>query len=446
MNMPIISKLLKRSGQRRLWEQSRELLRQEGGATAIVAALLFPVVIGGMGLGAETGYRYMSQRTLQHAADASVHAAAVRKRAGDAKAGVEAAALHIARSGGLPQANGTLVLNMPPASGAKIGDRDSVEVLLTETQPALFSSIFRKEPYLLQARAVASLSGGSQACVLALSRSAPGAVTVSGSTDVKLNGCDVASNSTAADAFLMSGTSAALSARCVYAVGGAVTTSGLSLSGCPGVQQYAPVTPDPYASVPEPAVTGTCLGKNVGSPNTTTNLTPSENHPSGVKSMRFCGGLDVKGTVNFGPGLYIIEGGDFTINSGNVDSSSVAELRGQGVTFYFTGGGRARLSGNGVLRLAAPTSGPFSGILFFGSRSATGVSHQINGASGSTIQGALYFPASQVNYRGSSTTSGGCTQIVAAQVTFSGNSTLASDCTNAGTEPVMTNQIISLVE
>ena len=37
------------------------------GSVAVVAALLFPVLIGGMGLGAEVGYWYVTQRRLQHA-------------------------------------------------------------------------------------------------------------------------------------------------------------------------------------------------------------------------------------------------------------------------------------------------------------------------------------------------------------------------------------------
>ena len=48
---------------------SREFRRDAGGAAAVVAAVLFPVLIGGMGLSAETGYWYMKHRKLQHAAD-----------------------------------------------------------------------------------------------------------------------------------------------------------------------------------------------------------------------------------------------------------------------------------------------------------------------------------------------------------------------------------------
>jgi hypothetical protein len=279
------------------------------------------------------------------------------------------------------------------------------------------------------------LTQKAKACILALSPTVPGAVTVSGSTQLNLNGCDVASNSSTSDSLLMDGT-AKLTTGCAFTVGEAVTTTGLTLTQCPEVKESSPPIIDPYASVAEPAVTGSCRNRNVGTPGGSTTLAPSENHPSGVKSMRFCNGLDVKGNVTFGPGLYIIEGGSLTINGGDLASSAVAELAGSGVTFYFTNGGVPRIGGNAKLQLSAPTSGPFAGILFFGSRDAAGVTHQIRGTSDSTLQGALYAPASKVDFSGNSKTTGGCTQIIGRLVTVSGDSRLGSSCETAGTQDI----------
>lgn len=430
----------------KLGHSCARLGRDERGAVAIVAAIVFPVVIGGMGLGAETGYWYLTQRKLQHAADVSAHAAGVRKRAGDQKAQIDVAALHIAGQTGFSSSIGTIVVNDPPVSGSKAGKSGSMEVILTHVHARLLSAIFSDEPVTIRTRAVASIvSGGSQGCVLALARTAPGAVTVSGSTAVDLKGCDVASNSNAADAFLMSGSTASLSSGCVYAVGQAVTTSNLKLTQCPAVKEYAPVVRDPYASVPEPAAVGACTNSNVGSPSSSTTLTPSDNHPSGVKSMRFCKGLDLKGNVTFGPGLYIIEGGDLNINGGNVDSSSLVQLSGSGVTFYFTGSASLKLNNKATLNLSAPTSGPFSGILFFGSRTNAATQH-INGSAASVMQGAIYMPASNLLFNGNSATTGGCTQVIGRTVTFSGNSSLGSSCENAGTRRIETNETVALVE
>lgn len=425
---------------------SREFRSDAGGAAAVIAAILFPVLIGGMGLSAETGYWYMKQRKLQHAADTSAHAAGARKRAGDSKAQIDAAALNIARNTGLSASLGAVAVNTPPVSGAKAGSGDSVEVILTEVHPRLFSSVFSNEPVTIRTRAVASIVQGSKGCVLALSPTASGAVTVSGSTKVDLKNCDVASNSSAADSFLLSGSSAALSTGCVQTVGQAVITAQLTLTHCPAVRETAPVVRDPYASVPEPAAVGGCQNANVGSPILPTVLLPTDNHPSGVKSMRFCKGLDLKGKVTFSPGLYIIEGGDLTINGGDLNATAGAEMAGSGVTFYFTNGGRLKLGGNVKLTLSAPTSGPFSGILFFGSRTSAGATQQIGGTSGSTLQGAVYMPGSEVQFTGNSASTGGCTQVIGRTVTFTGNSSLGSDCATAGTRAIETNETVALVE
>jgi hypothetical protein len=388
----------------------------------------------------------MKQRQLQHAADTSAHAAGARKRAGDSKAQIDAVALNIARNSGLSASLGSIAVSTPPVSGAKAGSSDSVEVILTEVHPRLFSSIFSNDPVTIRTRAVASIVQNSKACVLALSPTASGAVTVSGSTKVDLKNCDVASNSTASDSFLMSGSSAALSTGCVQTVGQAVTTSQLTLTGCPAVRETAPVVRDPYASVPEPAAVGACQNGNVGAPLVPTILTPTENHPSGVKSMHFCKGLALQGKVTFQPGLYIIEGGDLTINGGNLTALASVEMVGSDVTFYLANGGRLKLGGNVKLTLSAPTSGPFSGILFFGSRTSAGTPQQISGNSGSTLQGAVYMPGSEVQFTGSSASTGGCTQVIGRTVTLTGNSSLGSDCEAAGTRSIATNETVAVVE
>jgi hypothetical protein len=418
-------------------QRVRALLSDTSGATVVIAAILFPVLIGAMGLGTEAGYWYLTQRKLQHAADVSAHAAAVRKRAGDAKSGMQAAAAHIARESGLP-ATGTIAVNSPPASGALAGNGNAVEVVLAETQPLLLSSLFLSEPVRVQARAVVRVDANSQACVLALAPTAPAAVKVAGSSSVTLNGCDVASNSNAADALSMDG-SAKLTTDCVYTVGGAVTTSNLSLQKCTSAQTQAPRTIDPYADLEEPAASGTCHSQ--GSFNTDATLTPShQSHPSGLPVMRFCSGLKVTGgTITFKPGLYIIEGGDFAVNAGTT-------LTGTGVTFYFAKAAGLKLNGGATVNLSAPSTGPYSGLLFFGSRTSTVIANQVNGASGSTFDGAIYFPASGVEYAGRSGSTAGCTQIIGKTVTFTGNSEVTSDCQAKGTRPILTDRSIKIVE
>ena len=408
------------------------------GSAAVISATLFPVVVGGIGLGAETGYWYLQQRKLQHAADLAAHAAGTRKRAGDSAANLRRAALQIATKAGFDDGSGDLTVNVPPTSPDYRTNRDALEVVLTRNTPRLFSAIFTKAPVSMEARAVTLIRGGQQACVLALSASASGAVTLSGSSLVDLNGCDLASNSLASDAVLMNGGSASLAAGCVYAVGEVVETTRLTLTECEAVKEFAPVTADPYAGVAEPTGVA-CDGRTSLSGGT---VTPTITLSSGVGAMRFCGGLAVEGEVRFDPGLYIIDGGPFTANGGG------AKIIGDGVTFFLTDGATARLNGNAFMDVAAPSEGPYSGLVFFGSRAGAGLTHQVNGTAGSIVEGAVYFPASHISFSGNSKTSGGggCTQVIGNTVELTGNSSLRSSCAMSGTRNLLANRFVRLVQ
>ncbi len=412
------------------------------GGIAVTAALLMPVMVLGMGLGAETGYQYMTQRTLQHAADLAAHAGGVRLRAGDGKTAIDAAALHVAKVDGFSVNDGNFTLNTPPASGPNAGDARSVEVLLTKTQPRFFSAIIDSEPVLIGARAVAKVTpSGSTACVLALAPTAPKAITVSGTTDVSLEGCDVASNSNASDSFYMANSQAKLTVGCVQAVGQAQTNAYLTLLDCPEPVEFAPVVQDPYADILEPDTNIPCE----------TDVDVSEFNPTytlsnGVSAMKFCNGLDIKKNVTFKPGLYIIDGGDFTLNSNGTISSSEVSVTTEGATFYLTGSATIKFNGNSTLNLQAPTTGPYSGILVFASRSQDGLSHEIIGNFNSTTQGAIYAPTSSISFSGNSKTNNGCTQVIGLTVEFTGNSTLRSNCSVGNARNIETNVTVSIVE
>ncbi|WP_370160903.1 pilus assembly protein TadG-related protein [Limimaricola soesokkakensis] len=434
--------------------------KDRNGAVIIFVALAMPVLVGGMGLGGEAGYRYYNQRLLQHAADFAAHAGAVRKYKGDERSAIDAAALHVAASSGYePTLGPPIVINIPPQSGAFTGDPSAVEVILTETRPRLFSAIFSEEPVIIGARAVAAASGESYTgCILALSSTTAGAVTVTGSTSVNLSGCSVASNSTASNSFNMSGMGSSITTDCVSTVGGASTTTNLTLTECDAVLTNSTAVQDPYYWVMEPDMsTISCENtKSVGHPTQATppvTATQTWTHPSGtaVRVRCFQNGLDVKGNVDFEPGLYIIKGSALT--AGGSTTPLLRSVAGSGtpsippgVTFFFTEGGFAKLNGTANLQLSAPTTGPFAGILFFGSRSETGINHIINGGASSELQGAIYTPASHVQFSGNSDAASGCTQVIANTITLTGNSDISVECDTAGTEEILVGNLISVVE
>ena len=415
--------------------------RNECGGTAVLVGLLLPVMIGGLGLGAETGYWYLLDRKLQHAADVAAHAAGIRWRSGDDEDQLREAALDVAGKAGFDASTGTLELNWPAETGPYAGDSSAIEVVLTRAVPRLFSALYTGGTVAMQARAVAQVTLGSDACVLALARNQAAALRVSSSANVALD-CDAASDSMAADSFSVEG-NGALTAQCASSVGGAYLNENVQLTECEAVREYGPIVPDPYRDVAEPIAPSACNSnqKSLGNPNNATTVSPSSTIVSGMPVYHFCNGLSLKGTVTFQPGLYVISGGDFEANAGAV-------INGTGVVFYIPSPQKVQLNGHAQLNLSAPTSGELSGVLFFASRSASNLVHKVNGTAGSVITGAVYAPTTSVDYTGNSSNGGGggCTQIIAYTVTFSGNSGMESSCDDAGTKDLKVNESVTLVE
>ncbi len=410
------------------------------GAVAILTGIALPILVGGMALGAEASFWYLSQRKLQQAGDLAAYAAAVQLRSGRSEAEMQVAAAAIAGSSGLRAGEDTMALSHPPASGDFAGVPSAVEIRLARQQVRFFTLIYSQDPVAIDARAVAQVRGGGDACLLALDPSGAGAITVGGSADITFDGCDVATNSVAADAFLMNGGRAELTTGCVNSVGGVSPNGNLALQTCDRSRTEAPPIPDPYADVAQPPEEGDCAADNgIGANGSATTVVPSQTMPDGTAFEQYCGGLTVRGDTFFEPGLYIVDGGTFSINSN-------ASVSGDGVTFFLTGGASLSFNGTADVDFTAPASGPYSGLVFFGDRADSGISHTINGSAGSRLNGAVYLPSANLSYSGNFGGAGSCIQIVARRVEFTGNSELRGGCAAPGTRRIAVAETIALVE
>ena len=429
-----------------------QFARDDTGSVLVMTALLAPLVMGGLGLGVETGHWYQKQRQLQHISDLASHAAASRLRAGDTNNQMFVDAVIIAKSSGFELDRGGIEVHSPPTSGSQAGNKDAVEVIITEKRPRWFTAMFMDGDVTLTARSVSKIKGGNPTCILALSDVASGAITVAGSTDVHLNNCVVTSNSAAQDAFAMESGASLMTTECVHTVGDAVYNANLHLTGCPYPKTMQPKSRDPYADRGEPESWGTCNNGNIGHPTSSTTVTATDSHPNGMMSKRFCNGVSIKGAVSFEPGLYIIDGGTLSINA----QSTVTSPNG-GVTFFLINGATVQYNGGATIDLAAPTSGPTSGLLFWESKDSIGtagcgtgvdgtISHKFNGGSDMTLQGAVYLPQSNLTFNGNSNSSNGCTQLIADTIYLSGTSDLAVTCENTGTETIMSSESVAVVE
>ncbi|TPI12523.1 hypothetical protein FJW06_17025 [Mesorhizobium sp. B4-1-3] len=399
----------------------REIRHEAGGNVATIFALTLPVVVGGAGLGVETSYWYYSSLKLQAIADAAAYAGALEKIQGSDMTTITAAASSSAASNGL--GSGTIVVNTPPTSGPNTGKK-AVEVILNQNLDRLFTSIFTQTKVPEQARSVALITDASKACVLALNPSASKAALFSGNTSVKLTGCSVMADSIASDALKVQG-SAGLQADCLISAGG-ISLNNPVTTVCKSPVTNALPASDPFASLPAPAASNPC--QNISKGKQAQTLQPGT----------YCSGMSLSGTVTLSPGVYVVQG--------NMKINGNAVVSGSGVTIFMAGSNTVFINGNAAVTLSAPTSGTYSGVLFYGDRSGSSASSTFNGTATSLLTGAIYFPKQQVNYLGNFSGVNGCTQVVADTIQWSGNSTINQDCSSLGMKDIPAAQSVAVVE
>ena len=172
----------------------RGLLRSEAGNIAVVTGLMLPALIGFCGLGIETGYWYFRERDVQAAADIAAYSGTVALRGGATLDTVVSVATAQAKSNGWQSASGTIKVNTPPTSGPN-QNNNSVEVLLTENENRYFTAIYSSQKVATNVRAVATYISAGPACMLALDKSASGAMTFWGNAYADFTNCNVVSNS-----------------------------------------------------------------------------------------------------------------------------------------------------------------------------------------------------------------------------------------------------------
>lgn len=395
------------------------------GQIAVVVAVAAPVILGSAGLGLETGFWFYKQRTAQMSADLSAYAGAVVARMGEEEAAIIAGAELEAAQNGYEAGKGPITVNWPPLGGANINDR-SVEVEITQSYPRLFSGLFVDGDVSLVVRAVAQFEEPGPACILTLDPAGSQTLLFTGSSDVTLTNCDIMSNSIASDALAVTGSGAVI-ASCANSVGGINVSSLLTLTDCLEPRINLPPALDPFAGLSEPSATG-C--SNI----------PGGNRARTISPGRYCNGMNLSGDITLSPGVYIVDGGTLRTN-GN------SNITGDGVTIFLTNDADVQWNGNADINLTAPTSGPYAGLLLWGDKdNQPDTSAIFNGAAGSSLAGALYFPSQTVDMRGDFQGSGGCTRIIGWRIDISGNTSFDSDCSAAGSITINTPGVVRLVE
>ncbi len=408
------------------------------GVIAILLALTLPIMIGFIGLGVEVGMWFMFKRGLQTAADAAAIGGGHEVRSGSSSAAIASTAgAEAARNGLNTGAGDTITVNYQyPASGAYVSDGNAVEVLLGKTVVLLFSNYFLSDSIKIDSRAVATLSSSANACVLALDTSSSKTLTNSGDATITLNGCSVAVNSSHSTAMSLNGSSS-LSAACASIAGNYSMVGSASISTtCAGPITGARTVADPYESVTEPSTSG-CDFTNYSANDET--LSPGT----------YCKGINFSGNVILNSGLYIIDAGNFKINSGATVSSQSG-----GVTIFLTKQNSGpkyayvTINGGATVDLAAQSAGTYAGLLFYQDDDNTdNQTNTINGGTSVSLTGALYFPSGDFKYTGgASSDNNSCMQIIAQTVTFSSAASMNVSCSGSGMADMPVYDTVTLVE
>ena len=398
--------------------QTRRFSRADEGAALVMVAVMVAILALFAGLGVDTAYVRYQHQQMQKAADAGAIAAAAALAGGS---NWSAAGKNDSAANGFTDTiNSTTVqvLNPPQTGNPLIDVATNVEVIVSQAQPTFFMRIGGISTVPVSARAVGITQESNPACIFALDPNARGTFTISGTANVQSN-CGIVDDSNNPNAFVDNGGGCA-QAPFISVVGGG--------SGCPGypLTTGAGYVNDPLQNMVEPTVS-----KPVSCDYTNEHITGGT---ATLYAGTYCGGITIDGTnpnVTFaanasGSTLFILYGGGLTINA-------QATITGNGVTFYNTGTKNGptgiapiTINGGSGITLSAPTdaSNPYAGILFMEDRVIAkngNFTDTITGGSGSTFNGTLYFPDSNLTYGGNSTTNG-YTIIIADTLAINGNS------------------------
>lgn len=408
---------------RAAWRRLRRLPRDEGGATLATTAILLVTLLGFVGLGIDLGAAFTARRATQNAADSAALSAAVDQAAGGDQLDQQAKA--VAAQYGLVNGQGGVKVEVdtPPTTGGHVGDPDATEVVIQRPALGFFSLLFNPNPQPIRARAVASSERGAGfGCLVALDRKAAQAVLFNGIPTVNLQNCTLYDNSSSSTALLLNG-GITINATGIDVVGGILKNGPVTLNA--DVETGVPPVADPYAKDPIPPYNG-CDQNNavVNSGSRTFNA-------AGGRPYVFCNGLIVNGgSANFGPGIYVINGGSFILNGSTGATAN-------GATFVFTNGATFTFNSGSNINFSAPTSGPTKGKVIWVDPKGGGGQVTLNAGSNQVYTGAVYAPTRQLILNGGTqVVNSKCTQIIAATMIINGDVALQTDCAGVGVRPI----------
>jgi hypothetical protein len=259
-------------------------------------------------------------------------------------------------------------------------------------------ALFGKTSVPVLARAVAhsgSSNGSGTGCVYTLGATGTDFLA-NGNANISAPNCGLNIDSSSSNSAMTINGNITLDMASIGIVGGYTKNGNVSMTPATPTTGITPYS-DPLSYLPGyTCTTGSCTPSGGGSSVTC----QSNQNYNGTKTYALSpgcyDGLTFNGNsgATLSPGTYIINGG-LTFNGNNT-------ITGTGVTFYMASGG-ITMNGNTILKVSAPTSGTYSGVLFDQSPSDTSTA-TFNGNDSASIQGIMYFPDANLTMNGNSST------------------------------------------
>jgi len=403
--------------------------RGQRGAVLILGALTAIVLMAFMGMALDASYMYFHKRNMQTAADAGAYAGALEKLRGNTN--VVTAAKKDTGLNGFTDGSGsvTVSVNSPPVNGTKAGNTDFIEVIIHDSQPTWFMRALAFNSVAVTARAVAGVGNTGNGCVYALNQDTSNTNNgffVNGTTNSVFS-CGVFSNAN----FRAVGGACVITPLVNYS-GTYTNQDSNGECGPRGLSRGVPIV-DPMQNKYSIPSDSTCTANNFKVTNgTTVTISPGT----------YCGGISITGSVEnvvFSPGVYVLMDGGLQING-------AVNVTGTDVTFFNTYSGTQTnkygnigINGSGTVTLSAPTTGTYKALLFYQDPRVPWSANNgsiIAGGANSTYNGILYFPTTDLEYAGNSSTqtngTDGYTSLIGYNVKVAGTAKVNADYSALG--------------
>lgn len=426
-------------------EPVKRLAGDASGALLPMVAISMTVLLGFAALTIDLSNGYLTGQRLQATADSAALAAAEQLALTGSEGGTartyarlnmpvaehgEVLAAQDVRLGRWDVVNGTFTASATPANAVSVTTRRAVangnplKTFLAGVIGFEQIELSRTATTFFQPREVGN-------CILALRRNGTG-IEVGSRGQITTNRCNVYANSNANNSIRTRNNARITTQNGEICTVGRVSGSGYS----PVAKTRCALAPDPLASLPEPTL-------------------PPCTHTSTVKVKgrrtlnpgRYCDGIEIESgsNVTLNPGIYIIEGDEFEIESNAV-------VAGQGVTIILNDrDAYLEIESNSRIELSAPTSGPYKGVAIYASRRITQVvRHEISSNATSVVNGAIYIPTGElfVKSNGQMFSFGNCVSIIAFDILLNANSSIVVDnnFSGCGLSPISgSRKTVSLV-